>query len=226
MNALTLDTFTIRQFDNLYSLNDLHKAAGGEDKKQPAFFLRNDQAKALIEELNSANLHSLKTVTGRNGGTYVCKELVIAYAMWISAAFMLQVIRVFDAAQQSSPKHYHFPAETADPHDRQYGNAWMTARTILDKHNRAPELELLDALQQNGCDVTGAKIRIHAMYHIAQQLLEMQQALLSVNQHLSAVNDLLKNETIERGTNVLFTGKDKGKAFGGYPKRELPPRLK
>ena len=97
MNALTLGNTAIRQLDGLYSLNDLHKAAGGEEKHQPAFFIRNDQTKALIEELSSANLQTIKTVVGKGKqqGTYVCRELVIAYAAWISAAFHLKVIRVF-----------------------------------------------------------------------------------------------------------------------------------
>ena len=100
--ALTLGSIAIRQHNGLFSLNDLHKASGGEENFKPAFFLRNDQAKALIAELTKgADLHLfLNTTKGRNGGTYACRELVIAYAAWINAAFHLKVIRVFLAATQ------------------------------------------------------------------------------------------------------------------------------
>ena len=97
--ALTLGNITVRQQNGLFSLNDLHKAAGGEAKHQPALFMRMEQTQALITEIgNSTDSQSFKTKEGRNGGTYACRELVIAYAAWISAAFHLKVIRVFLAA--------------------------------------------------------------------------------------------------------------------------------
>lgn len=101
--ALTLGNITIRQHNGLFSLNDLHKAAGGEAKNQPALFMRMEQTKALIEEVaSSTKSQSLvfETVLGKGKaqGTYACRELVIAYAAWISAAFHLKVIRVFLAA--------------------------------------------------------------------------------------------------------------------------------
>ena len=97
MNQLTLGTSTIRLHDGLYSLNDPHKAAGGEKKHQPSDFMRLDQTQALIAELNSGDSRSFQTTSGRNGGTYVCRELVYAYANWISPAFYLKMIRFFDA---------------------------------------------------------------------------------------------------------------------------------
>lgn len=101
-NALTIGTSAVRQLDNLFSLNDLHKASGKLAKHQPAQFLRLDQTQALIVEIGKyADSHTLaiKVVQGRNGGTFVSKEIVYAYAMWIDAAFALKVIRTFDAAQ-------------------------------------------------------------------------------------------------------------------------------
>lgn len=82
-----------------YSLNDLHRAAGSESRHQPALFLRRPETVELIDEIsNSAPAQNkpVESKAGRYGGTFVCKELVYAYAMWISPAFHLKVIRTFD----------------------------------------------------------------------------------------------------------------------------------
>jgi hypothetical protein len=87
-----------------YCLNDLHKAAGGEKKHQLSNWLRSEQTNALIDELTETRFRvseqnqPLKTYRGGDGwqGTFVCKELVYAYAMWISPKFNLKVIRAYD----------------------------------------------------------------------------------------------------------------------------------
>ena len=65
-----------------FSLNDLHRAAGAELRHAPALWER--QAGELIGELQKdTDSYVLTKARGRNGGTFVCKELVYAYAMWI-----------------------------------------------------------------------------------------------------------------------------------------------
>jgi KilA-N domain len=100
MANLSIGTSAIREIDGLFSLNDLHRASGGELKHRPTEFLRIAQTQELVKELSrSGDSHFIKTTRGRYASTYACKELVIAYAAWISAAFHLRVIRVFLGAQ-------------------------------------------------------------------------------------------------------------------------------
>ena len=89
--------FVIHEVNGLYSLNDLHKASGGNPKHQPSNFLRNQETQALItaiEQDGSIAYHAIQG--GKVQGTYVCRELVYRYGMWISAKFSLMVIRAFD----------------------------------------------------------------------------------------------------------------------------------
>lgn len=79
-----------------YSLNDLHKAAGGARRHEPSEWLSNQQTKELVSLLETTGIPVVKK-EGRNGGTYVAKELVYAYAMWLNPAFHLTVLRAFDA---------------------------------------------------------------------------------------------------------------------------------
>ncbi|OUE44362.1 hypothetical protein BZY95_06370 [Billgrantia desiderata SP1] len=103
--ALIIADTTIRtDAEGRYCLNDLHKAAGGDPKNKPANFTRLAETSELIAELvNGSDVSSfvvpMLVLGGRNGGTFVVKELVYAYAMWISPAFHLKVIRAYDTLQ-------------------------------------------------------------------------------------------------------------------------------
>lgn len=101
MSNLTILNNSIRQLDNLYSLTDLHRASGGEQKHKPVLFLSNQQTKELISEIEIESKVGIptsvvKTVRGgKNPSTYACEELMLAYAMWISPKFHLVVLRAF-----------------------------------------------------------------------------------------------------------------------------------
>jgi len=112
---LIIGEFSIRQDeDGRYCLNDLHNASGGLKKHQITNFLRVEQTQELVTEIeqgsdmsfieNSQTSHmrfgnkALNIIRGgANRGTYAVKEMVYAYAMWISAKFHLMVIRAYDS---------------------------------------------------------------------------------------------------------------------------------
>lgn len=95
------DTSIKTDAEGRYCLNDLHKAAGGESRHRPTFFMRRPETVELVEELKCASQHSLPvaTVMGRKGGTFVCKQLVYTYAMWVSPKFHMKVVEFFDRGQ-------------------------------------------------------------------------------------------------------------------------------
>ena len=100
------DTYVRQDEQGRFSLNDLHQAAGGEQRHRPNYWLETKQTQDLIAELGNS-WNSMSSGTSIAGipaieaktkvGTFVARELVYAYAMWISPAFHLQVIRTFDA---------------------------------------------------------------------------------------------------------------------------------
>ncbi len=99
-NTLTIAGTKIKQdAEGRFCLNDCHKASGGDPNKRPQMWLRNDQTQDLIKEITDAQICASPLSTVKGGieqGTYAVKELVYAYAMWISPAFHLQVIRAYD----------------------------------------------------------------------------------------------------------------------------------
>ncbi len=99
LSQLLLSNVEIRQdTEGRYCLNDLHKVAGGEARHQVSFFMMNLSTKDLITELEKDHLLGIPSISAKRGvGTYVTRELVYAYATWISASFHLKVIRAYDS---------------------------------------------------------------------------------------------------------------------------------
>ena len=115
MSNLTILNNSIRQSDNLYSLNDLHAASGNDPKHRPTYFIKNQQTQDLITEIErceNSNI-ALKVVKGGRDlglqGTYACEELMLAYAMWISPQFHLVVLRAFLAMHRNQPQQLALP---------------------------------------------------------------------------------------------------------------------
>lgn len=103
MSALMIANTQVHADNNSrFSLNDLQAAAicsGVTKDIRPAEWMALSSTSEMVEILIKENPGSkpVEAKAGRYGGTYACKELVYAYAMWISPKFNLHVIRAFDA---------------------------------------------------------------------------------------------------------------------------------
>ena len=121
--TLTLSNTSIRQdLSGKFCLNDLHQAAGNLKRHRPGYFLETQQAQELIAEISKAVIPALEqnqvvsvTHGGNYRGTFVVKELVYAYAMWISAKFNIAVIRAYDALVTEKPAEQPYLASLQGP---------------------------------------------------------------------------------------------------------------
>lgn len=103
-NSITIGSITIHQSENgLYLLTDLWKSSGGAKKDQPNKWLNLIDTQRYIsylgtktESLNKSSYFLTILGKGKEQGTYVCRQLVYSYAMWISPAFHDLVIETFD----------------------------------------------------------------------------------------------------------------------------------
>jgi hypothetical protein len=116
MNELIIDTITIRKdSEGRYCLNDLHKAAGGEDKHKPANWLRNQQTQDLVEALYISlysgvedcdsyieNLFKVEKGGALRGGSWVHPILFLDYARWLSPSLYVSVITAYHSAIDSN----------------------------------------------------------------------------------------------------------------------------
>lgn len=103
-----LNTAIRRDSAGRYCLNDCWKASGGLKKDQPSEWVSNAKTTELTTALEGDRdfpvtpINIIKTGPNNQRGIWACKELVYAYAMWISPAFHLRVIRAFDAMMQGT----------------------------------------------------------------------------------------------------------------------------
>ncbi|WP_205957953.1 KilA-N domain-containing protein [Pseudoxanthomonas winnipegensis] len=168
MSALVIANTQIRQ-DGVgrYCLNDLHQASGGALKHQPFRFTRTQQAQDLVAEIEkdgegltiSGEAPLIQVNDGFGNGTYAVKELVYAYAMWISAAFHLHVIRAYDALVREAP--LAAPVLAAQPQHRAdqlvsagriFSAALRTARQLRMPPARAMQAAFACAHRHTGID--------------------------------------------------------------------------
>lgn len=202
-NQLAIGEITVRQHGELFSLNDLHRASGGEKRHQPSDFLKIAQTKALVAEIgNSEDSRSLITKEGRNGGTYACRELVIAYAAWISAAFHLKVIRVFLAATA--------PAQAALPAPIQQ------QELTLDYEGRRLRIVHLDGAPWLVAADLALALGLRNSYVILRRLPnEQQRKILFGNQQVNIINLDGMRRTL------LAAAPERARAFGQWLEQAL-----
>lgn len=173
MSALLIANTQIRQDPaGRFCLNDLHQASGGAKRHQPGDWLRLKQTQELVAEIAKspeglrefpeAPCTPVQMVNdGFGNGTYAVKELIYAYAMWISAAFHLHVIRAYDAlvtarhAENAAPVLLALPQHRADQlvsAGRIFSAALRTARQMRMSPQRAMRAAFACAQRHTGID--------------------------------------------------------------------------
>ena len=138
-SLITIDNFTVKtDSEGRLCLNDLHKVAGGEKRHAPAYFIDRVELDELRFELKKANtgIPVVKTTAGRYGGTFVCREIVYAYAMWISPQFHLKVIDAYDRLATQGVAVHEDVALDVLKNPLKYLDALMAQAKEIEKENK------------------------------------------------------------------------------------------
>lgn len=102
MDNLVLNGTEIRSDEfGRYCLTDIYRASNLPAHKRPVKFEATQTFKGVqdVLKVRTGTFNPYEKTRGRyNGGTWACKEMLIAYAMWVSPEFMVKVIDVFFAA--------------------------------------------------------------------------------------------------------------------------------
>lgn len=83
--------------NGLYSLNDLHSAAGGLNNQKPSLFYRSDNFKFLCSHLKECGVAEpiIKKQGRYNGGTWGVKEVIVFYSKWLGASIYSDLCKAF-----------------------------------------------------------------------------------------------------------------------------------
>ena len=204
MAHITIFSKLIRTLDGLYSLNDLHKASGSEKKHEPNRFIRIEKTQSLIAEIErypemGIGVNAIKG--GTNQGTWVCKELVYAYAMWISAKFHLHVIRAFDQLALSSQPLSSSDSSLSSALSRsELSNQNNEATRTMAKLLEGNILALAQKRSQNNSVVENIKIGEEVNKHLGVSKLD-QATPAQLEQGLIFIQTALEGEYLGRADN-------------------------
>ncbi|OOF37041.1 hypothetical protein BKK47_11335 [Rodentibacter mrazii] len=192
MSNLSILNTSIRQTENLYSLNDLHIASGAENKHRPALFIRLDTTQELVAEIQKEAPNKPILVRKNGIGTYACEELVLAYATWISPKFHLIVLRAFLAMHRNEPKQLALPEppkmyqrDLTEKEMQDFCWAWYGLRNYIELTDK-----LANLLGAFGGDYARAIRQMNERYrNIPQELLPtLQRITAEFNQDITHGN--------------------------------------
>ena len=137
---VVIDGITVKQdAEGRYCLNDVHKASGGAERHKPVHWWGNDSTRSLVYDLKVENptFEPIIAKRGRTGGTFAVKELVYAYAMWISPSYHLRVIRAYDRMVTDGVAVHENSAQDLLDNPLKYIGALMSqAQALVDENER------------------------------------------------------------------------------------------
>lgn len=200
MNNLVVADIQVRM-DNegRYCLNDLHKAAGGEKRHDPNYWLTNQSTQELADIITG---NPVVRKAGRYGGTYVSKALVYDYAAWVSAEFRLKVYEAYDTLQTQGIAVAEHAAEDL------LANPLTYLERALDHAKKLRAAMQIAEAERDAAVSTIAKVN-HTLRNVARKLPNIN--LIKLSSRLKELGYFYKDETgsyrVYRQHNHLFKEK-------------------